>query len=52
MKKSRKLAALTLTVVLGLSALTGCGKKGSGSNEKEIVVAASEQGYSGAVIKR
>lgn len=43
MKKSRKLVALTLTVVLGLSALTGCGKKGSGSNEKEIVVGATIQ---------
>ena len=43
MKKSRKLVALTLTVVLGLSALTGCGKKGSRSNEKEIVVGATIQ---------
>lgn len=43
MKKSKKLVALTLTVVLGLSALTGCGKKGSGSNDKEIVVGATIQ---------
>ena len=43
MKKSRKFVTLTLTVVLGLSALTGCGKKGSGSNEQEIVVGATIQ---------
>ena len=35
MKKSRKLVALTLTVVLGLSALTGCGKKET-NTQKEV----------------
>nr|WP_297933967.1 MetQ/NlpA family ABC transporter substrate-binding protein [uncultured Lachnoclostridium sp.] len=43
MKKTKKLVALTLTAVLGLSALTGCGTKGSRSNDKEIVVGATIQ---------
>lgn len=43
MKKTKKLVALTLTAVLGLSALTGCGSKGSGSSDKEIVVGATIQ---------
>lgn len=43
MKKTKKLVTLTLTAVLGLSALTGCGTKGSRSNDKEIVVGATIQ---------
>lgn len=43
MRKTKKFAALALTAVLGLSALTGCGSRNSGSDSKEIVVGATIQ---------
>lgn len=43
MRKTKRFAALALTAVVGLTALTGCGNRNSGNDSKEIVVGATIQ---------
>ena len=46
MKKSKKMITFALAVVLGLSAMTGCGRSDGGSDEKKIVVGATIKPHS------